>query len=92
MTALFQLAICGGSLAIPQDLVPRDKTPKTKEQPQAECDKSAAALPSAGTRLSGITGVEDVFLSVTHRRFCFLSFSQPEGVSQRQPVLTTLGH
>uniref|UniRef100_A0A3P9JKB7 Wu:fj29h11 n=1 Tax=Oryzias latipes TaxID=8090 RepID=A0A3P9JKB7_ORYLA len=33
--ALFQLAICGGSLAAPQDLVPKEKTPKKTEGCQA---------------------------------------------------------
>ncbi|XP_047232938.1 protein NO VEIN isoform X2 [Girardinichthys multiradiatus] len=43
--ALFQLAICGGSLAVPQDLVPKDKTPKTTADAKT-VDKAAPALPS----------------------------------------------
>ncbi|XP_041818606.1 protein NO VEIN isoform X2 [Chelmon rostratus] len=43
--ALFQLAICGGSLAVPQDLVPKDKTSKITEQTKAE-DKATTSLPS----------------------------------------------
>ncbi|XP_023257114.1 uncharacterized protein LOC111651359 [Seriola lalandi dorsalis] len=43
--ALFQLAICGGSLAVPQDLVPKDKAPKTGAQTTTE-DKPATSLPS----------------------------------------------
>ncbi|KAM3842547.1 uncharacterized protein ACN63O_022346, partial [Diretmus argenteus] len=42
---LFQLAICGGSLAAPQDLVPKGKTSKTTEQTNQE-DKPTSALPS----------------------------------------------
>ncbi|KAF1374253.1 hypothetical protein PFLUV_G00248000 [Perca fluviatilis] len=44
-TALFQLAICGGSLAVPQDLVPKDKTSNTTEQTKNE-DKPTTSLPS----------------------------------------------
>ncbi|XP_029933405.1 protein NO VEIN isoform X2 [Myripristis murdjan] len=44
-TALFQLAICGGSLATPPDLVPKDKASKSTEQNKRE-DKVATALPS----------------------------------------------
>ncbi|XP_035522155.1 protein NO VEIN isoform X1 [Morone saxatilis] len=43
--ALFQLAICGGTMAVPQDLVPKDKASKTTEQTKAE-DKPATSLPS----------------------------------------------
>ncbi|XP_041670873.1 protein NO VEIN isoform X2 [Cheilinus undulatus] len=43
--ALFQLAICGGSLAVPQDLVPKEK--KTSEQSKAE-DGPQVSLPSEG--------------------------------------------
>ncbi|PWA21616.1 hypothetical protein CCH79_00003387 [Gambusia affinis] len=43
--ALFQLAICGGSLAVPQDLVPKEKTPKATEEAKA-VDKAAPTLPS----------------------------------------------
>uniref|UniRef100_A0A3B4U8I9 Wu:fj29h11 n=1 Tax=Seriola dumerili TaxID=41447 RepID=A0A3B4U8I9_SERDU len=48
--ALFQLAICGGSLAVPQDLVPKDKAPKTGAQTTTE-DKPATSLPSEGSRV-----------------------------------------
>ncbi|XP_031146992.1 protein NO VEIN isoform X1 [Sander lucioperca] len=44
-TALFQLAICGGSLAVPQDLVPKDKASNTTEQTKNE-DKPTTSLPS----------------------------------------------
>nr|XP_046232573.1 protein NO VEIN isoform X2 [Scatophagus argus] len=43
--ALFQLAICGGSLAVPQDLVPKDKASKSSEQAKTE-DKAATYIPS----------------------------------------------
>ncbi|XP_054913525.1 uncharacterized protein wu:fj29h11 [Poeciliopsis prolifica] len=43
--ALFQLAICGGSLAVPLDLVPKEKTPKATEEAKA-ADKAAPTLPS----------------------------------------------
>nr|XP_020442679.1 uncharacterized protein LOC109952134 isoform X2 [Monopterus albus] len=43
--ALFQLAICGGSLTIPQDLVPKSKASKSTEQTKKE-DKSTTSLPS----------------------------------------------
>lgn len=46
--ALFQLAICGGSLAVPQDLVPKDKASKTSEHTKTE-DKPTTSLPSEGT-------------------------------------------
>ncbi|XP_039991364.1 protein NO VEIN isoform X3 [Xiphias gladius] len=46
--ALFQLAICGGSLAVPHDLVPKDKAPKTTEQTKRE-DKPTTSLPSEAT-------------------------------------------
>lgn len=46
-TALFQLAICGGSLAVPQDLVLKDKASKPTEQSKKE-DKSTTSLPSEG--------------------------------------------
>lgn len=45
--ALFQLAVCGGSLAVPSDLVPKEKTPKTTEQAKT-VNKAAASLPSEG--------------------------------------------
>lgn len=45
--ALFQLAICGGSLAVPQDLVLKEKTPKANEQTKKE-DKPCTSLPSEG--------------------------------------------
>ncbi|XP_023128613.2 uncharacterized protein wu:fj29h11 isoform X1 [Amphiprion ocellaris] len=44
-TALFQLAICGGSLSVPQDLVPKDKASKTTEQTKIE-DRSTTSIPS----------------------------------------------
>ncbi|XP_034425939.1 protein NO VEIN isoform X1 [Hippoglossus hippoglossus] len=44
-TALFQLAICGGSLAVPQDLVPKDKAPQTTEK-NTKGDKLTTSLPS----------------------------------------------
>ncbi|XP_071400261.1 uncharacterized protein [Centroberyx affinis] len=44
-TALFQLAVCGGSLATPPDLVPKDKASKNTEQNKRE-DKPTTALPS----------------------------------------------
>uniref|UniRef100_H2MER9 Wu:fj29h11 n=1 Tax=Oryzias latipes TaxID=8090 RepID=H2MER9_ORYLA len=43
--ALFQLAICGGSLAAPQDLVPKEKTPKKTERSQ-DADRDVPDLPS----------------------------------------------
>uniref|UniRef100_A0A8C6V2P3 Wu:fj29h11 n=1 Tax=Neogobius melanostomus TaxID=47308 RepID=A0A8C6V2P3_9GOBI len=43
--ALFQLSICGGSLAAPQDLVLKDKSSKAKEQAKAE-EKPSAPLPT----------------------------------------------
>lgn len=47
-TALFQLAVCGGSLAVPQDLVPKDKSSKATEKTKAE-DRSTKSLPSEGS-------------------------------------------
>ncbi|XP_076005731.1 uncharacterized protein LOC143000345 isoform X2 [Genypterus blacodes] len=47
-TALFQLAICGGSLAVPQDLVLKDKTSNTTEQPRKDY-KPTTSLPSEAT-------------------------------------------
>nr|XP_019938379.1 PREDICTED: uncharacterized protein LOC109626689 [Paralichthys olivaceus] len=44
-TALFQLAICGGSLAVPHDLVPKDKAPQTTEKKTKE-DKFNISIPS----------------------------------------------
>ncbi|XP_053269146.1 uncharacterized protein wu:fj29h11 [Pleuronectes platessa] len=44
-TALFQLAICGGSLAVPHDLVPKDKAPQTTEK-NTKGDKLSTPLPS----------------------------------------------
>lgn len=44
---LFQLAICGGSLAVPQDLVLKDKPSKSTEQTKTE-DKTTTSLPSEG--------------------------------------------
>ncbi|XP_060951191.1 uncharacterized protein wu:fj29h11 [Limanda limanda] len=44
-TALFQLAICGGSLAVPHDLVPKDKAPQTTEK-NTKGDKLTTPLPS----------------------------------------------
>nr|XP_029134426.1 uncharacterized protein LOC109987450 [Labrus bergylta] len=46
-TALFQLSICGGSLAVPQDLVPKDKTSKNSEPSKPE-DNLTVSLPSEG--------------------------------------------
>ncbi|XP_056152733.1 uncharacterized protein LOC130127187 [Lampris incognitus] len=46
--ALFQLAICGGSLAAPQDLVLKDKPSKRKERENPE-DKPTVTLPSEAT-------------------------------------------
>ncbi|XP_056285066.1 uncharacterized protein wu:fj29h11 isoform X2 [Pseudoliparis swirei] len=43
--ALFQLAICGGSLAVPLDLVPKDKSSNTTEQTKRE-DKPTTSLAS----------------------------------------------
>ncbi|XP_045924345.1 protein NO VEIN [Micropterus dolomieu] len=44
--ALFQLAICGGSLAVPQDLVLKDKASKTTEQTTKEDTLTTSPLPS----------------------------------------------
>ncbi|KAJ7984929.1 hypothetical protein DPEC_G00359850 [Dallia pectoralis] len=46
--ALFQLAICGGSLAAPQDLVPKEKPTKHKPETRAE-EKPQATPPSEAT-------------------------------------------
>ncbi|KAK7918618.1 hypothetical protein WMY93_009902 [Mugilogobius chulae] len=43
--ALFQLSICGGSLAAPQDLVLKDKSSKAQEQAKAE-EKPSTPRPS----------------------------------------------
>lgn len=51
-TALFQLAICGGSLAAPQDLVLKDKASKANEQTKKE-EKPSTALPSEGNTGKG---------------------------------------
>lgn len=45
--ALFQLAICGGSLAVPHNLVPQDKASTASEQANGE-DKAATSLPGEG--------------------------------------------
>ncbi|KAM6897522.1 uncharacterized protein FYW49_018807 [Xenentodon cancila] len=45
--ALFQLAICGGSLAVPQDIVPKDKASKNTE-PTKAADRDSKPLPSEG--------------------------------------------
>ncbi|XP_072312808.1 uncharacterized protein [Eucyclogobius newberryi] len=46
-TALFQLSICGGSLAAPQDLVLKDKSAKAQEQAKPE-EKASTPRPSEG--------------------------------------------
>ncbi|KAM3591779.1 uncharacterized protein V6R79_007248 [Siganus canaliculatus] len=43
--ALFQVAICGGSLAVPQDVVLKDTASKVPAKAKAE-DKASASLPS----------------------------------------------
>uniref|UniRef100_A0A1A8UKW3 HTH OST-type domain-containing protein n=1 Tax=Nothobranchius furzeri TaxID=105023 RepID=A0A1A8UKW3_NOTFU len=43
--ALFQLAVCGGSLAVPQDVVLKEQKPKTTQQTNM-VDRAAAPLPS----------------------------------------------
>ncbi|XP_026170473.1 protein NO VEIN isoform X2 [Mastacembelus armatus] len=43
--ALFQLAICGGSLIVPPDLTPKDKATKSTKQTKKE-DESITSLPS----------------------------------------------
>uniref|UniRef100_A0A3Q3NAZ7 Protein NO VEIN-like n=1 Tax=Mastacembelus armatus TaxID=205130 RepID=A0A3Q3NAZ7_9TELE len=45
--ALFQLAICGGSLIVPPDLTPKDKATKSTKQTKKE-DESITSLPSEG--------------------------------------------
>ncbi|XP_019748146.1 uncharacterized protein LOC109529281 [Hippocampus comes] len=45
-TALFQLAICGGSLAVPQDQVANEKTPQTSEKNDPMEDRPATSIPS----------------------------------------------
>ncbi|XP_061561757.1 uncharacterized protein wu:fj29h11 isoform X5 [Phycodurus eques] len=45
-TALFQLAICGGSLTIPQDQVAKEKTPQTSEKTDPMEDRSTTSNPS----------------------------------------------
>lgn len=45
-TALFQLAICGGSLAVPQDLMAKEKPSKAAGKPAQQ--EPAAPLPSEG--------------------------------------------
>ncbi|XP_028975778.2 uncharacterized protein wu:fj29h11 isoform X2 [Esox lucius] len=46
--ALFQLAICGGSLAAPQDLVPKEKPSRHKQETRAE-EKPQTTPPSEAT-------------------------------------------
>lgn len=46
--ALFQLAICGGSLAAPQDLVPKEKPARHTQERRAE-EKTQATPPSEGS-------------------------------------------
>uniref|UniRef100_A0A8C7R4M3 Wu:fj29h11 n=1 Tax=Oncorhynchus mykiss TaxID=8022 RepID=A0A8C7R4M3_ONCMY len=46
--ALFQLAICGGSLAAPQDLVPKEKPARHTQERRAE-EKTQATPPSEAT-------------------------------------------
>ena len=45
-TAMFQLAICGGSLAVPQDLVAKEQPAKTAGKPAQQ--QPDVALPSEG--------------------------------------------
>ena len=45
-TAMFQLAICGGSLAVPQDLVAKEQPAKAAGRPAQH--EPAVSLPSEG--------------------------------------------
>lgn len=51
--SLFQLAICGGSLAAPPDLAPKDKASKTSEQAKTE-DQPTKSLPSEGIHAGSV--------------------------------------
>lgn len=62
-TALFQLSICGGSLAVPHDLVPKDnqKSPKATEQARPE-DRATTPLPSEGSNAGLIVPTKCLWL------------------------------
>lgn len=60
--ALFQLAICGGSLAVPQDLVLKDKASKTTEQTTKEDTLTTSPLPSEGIDAVFLPHTDNVFL------------------------------
>ncbi len=89
--ALFQLAICGGSLAVPQDLVPKEKASKNTEQTATE-DKPAVSLPSEGIHAGCCDVLLTVFASVINSANdeTALFLSQGEAVPQRQPLLSEL--
>lgn len=48
---LFQLAICGGSLAIPNDLAPKEKPQKQSQEQKASEKKATEMLPTEGAFL-----------------------------------------
>uniref|UniRef100_A0A3Q3K307 HTH OST-type domain-containing protein n=1 Tax=Monopterus albus TaxID=43700 RepID=A0A3Q3K307_MONAL len=65
--ALFQLAICGGSLTIPQDLVPKSKASKSTEQTKKE-DKSTTSLPSEDNLSSQISAITLAHIASLERK------------------------
>uniref|UniRef100_A0A3Q2G8V1 Wu:fj29h11 n=1 Tax=Cyprinodon variegatus TaxID=28743 RepID=A0A3Q2G8V1_CYPVA len=64
--ALFQLAICGGSLAAPLDLVPKDKTPKTAAEAKTVDNTAAATLPKVKQYLKESLAAQKSAISLGH--------------------------
>lgn len=90
--ALFQLAICGGSLAVPQDLVQKDKTSKTTEQSKKEDKPSTTSLPSEGINAGRTVSLETISAYLMPSNNVSVSLSQGEAVPERQPVLSERNH
>lgn len=69
--ALFQLAICGGSLAVPQNLVPINNS-KTSDKINVE-DKATTSLPSEGIDTGCHVSVTHLLNLNAHDLLCSVS-------------------
>ena len=83
--ALFQLAVCGGSLSVPQDLVLRDKTSKTSEQTKT-VDKAPTSAPSEGSYTGTSVSAIHIMLS-DHVQSCAKVFCHIGKRNKRSTLL-----
>lgn len=79
--ALFQLAICCGSLDAPQDLVAKEKPPKKAEAKKATEERATQMLPTEGVSFKTLLALLFSLLVLAPSKLKALKFSRRSSFS-----------